>query len=351
MMMMFRRGISKKRNECTEEHRENEATAMKSAGMKSKEDMAAKFNDEEKMSKGGEDALEAEIGEQQEKANTVLDAQVKGGAESEKKLEADARQLEAAGDKMCEQMEAGAKVDQKELAEVQEKAGEVAKAACKKKEWSITSGLKTAGDNIKGISNDGGIESILPMLGLRGLNLQASLVSGGLEEVIDFWNKEIGWFRYGSIIIGTGNLGVGFGGYAGFAWKGYKLDWNLQESYQTALWASVNTSAKLPLIGGCGVAATTAIDADNSAGVPWIPDTGGVNGWTFGWSIGVSLYAGPFGVNVGQSLYHMFTTECFYDKSIFKFVGMMWLPYCLNCTGFVETTSISLMRLTIKVAS
>lgn len=47
----------------------------------------------------------------------------------------------------------------------------------------------------------------------------------------------------------------------------------------------------------------------------------------------------------------MVTSECFFDKPLWKFIGMMWWPHCLNCTGAVETILVDSMRLAIKLAS
>jgi hypothetical protein len=50
-------------------------------------------------------------------------------------------------------------------------------------------------------------------------------------------------------------------------------------------------------------------------------------------------------------MYRMFTSECFFDKPLSKFIAMIWAPHCLNCTGSAETTTVDSLRLAIKLAS
>lgn len=74
-----------------------------------------------------------------------------------------------------------------------------------------------------------------------------------------------------------------------------------------------------------------------------------------GWSIsaGVSL---PVGIDAGMAKYRMFTSECFggHDDEwwgIWKFIGMIWLPHCLRCSGWVETAVFDSLRVAIHKAS
>eukprot|EP00746_Dinoflagellata_sp_MGD_P146802 gnl/MRDRNA2_/MRDRNA2_79237_c0_seq1.p1 gnl/MRDRNA2_/MRDRNA2_79237_c0~~gnl/MRDRNA2_/MRDRNA2_79237_c0_seq1.p1 ORF type:complete len:1590 (-),score=324.83 gnl/MRDRNA2_/MRDRNA2_79237_c0_seq1:309-5030(-) len=167
-----------------------------------------------------------------------------------------------------------------------------------------------------------------PTLGNRGMALQASLFHVGIEEVVDFRNWEIGVFHFRGVQIGMSAVGFGAGGYSGFEWKGYKLDWDLQAAYQTAQWES--TSISLP--GGfAGLSHTLAIDANNSAGNLrlWKPDIHGAIGTTFGYSFGLSAYSGAVGFDIGQTLYNLVVTECFDDFS--AFIKAIWRPWCGSC--------------------
>ena len=50
--------------------------------------------------------------------------------------------------------------------------------------------------------------------------------SGGFEEVIDFRNKEIGYFTWNGHTLGTSAVGVATAGYFGWGYKGYKQEWS-----------------------------------------------------------------------------------------------------------------------------
>jgi hypothetical protein len=152
----------------------------------------------------------------------------------------------------------------------------------------------------------------VPEIGVRGLGTFLGPRGFGIEEVVDFRHREIGYFGWGSGGVGTSSVGVSLGGYAGFGWKGYKRDWDLQEAYQTAMFTSHSVTLPIPVAPSIGV--TFAMDADNSRGdfSLWTPDPTGLDGITFGWGLSVSLLnLGIIGRDVGQALYRYITSVCF----------------------------------------
>jgi len=192
----------------------------------------------------------------------------------------------------------------------------------------------------------------LPNMGARGIGGFASALAGGIEEVVDFRNREIGYFTWGAVAVG-GSLGsIGISGYTGFAWKGYKEDWNLEEAVQTATTVAYSLSLPLPLSAGMGVC--FAIDADNSMAPwphqgAWALDPGGVDGVVFslGFSVGVSL---PLSFDVGQSLYGMLTSECFDNTK--DFLKAILMPTCSTCPmDSSEKTQITAARMLTHAAS
>eukprot|EP00746_Dinoflagellata_sp_MGD_P139428 gnl/MRDRNA2_/MRDRNA2_72888_c1_seq1.p1 gnl/MRDRNA2_/MRDRNA2_72888_c1~~gnl/MRDRNA2_/MRDRNA2_72888_c1_seq1.p1 ORF type:complete len:647 (+),score=117.48 gnl/MRDRNA2_/MRDRNA2_72888_c1_seq1:174-1943(+) len=218
-----------------------------------------------------------------------------------------------------------------QLHELAEHMGSAHRAACQKKRHDDAKGLKNLLKKSKdsNINTDQEHES-WPTLGYRGIGIQASIASMGIEEVIDFRNWEIGVFNWRGMQLGTSAVGVSAGAYTGVAWKGYKLDWDLQAAYITAQWGSM--SAAIPFqfasVGGIG-----AVDANNSAGNfrVWKPDPEGVRGLAFGYAVGVSAYAGVVSADVGQSLYQLFVSECF--ETFPAFAKAIVKPWCGTC-GF-----------------
>mmetsp|Transcript_74036 Transcript_74036/g.176531 ORF Transcript_74036/g.176531 Transcript_74036/m.176531 type:complete len:1059 (+) Transcript_74036:81-3257(+) len=189
-----------------------------------------------------------------------------------------------------------------------------------------------------------------PNLAIRGAGVSAAGIGGGVEEVIDFRNREIGQFRWGSGSFGPSVTGASLGGYAGFGWKGYKQNWTLQEAYVTGLFTSASLTPSIFGI-NAGLGVTFATDADNSVPGPWVPEPHGVNGVTLGWSAGFSIFkaAVPMSVDVGASYYWYLNSECF--SSLSEMVKYIWLPLCKDCSGASEHTKIAAIRSGIKLTS
>jgi len=202
-----------------------------------------------------------------------------------------------------------------------------------------------------------GVKSVrnwnLPNLGTRGIGSFVAAANGGVEEVIDFRNREIGYFTWGAMAVGSSAFGAGIGGYAGFAWKGYKEDWNLQEAYQTATYTTVGITLPLPMSPGLGI--TFASDSDNSVypqpfdGV-WTLDPAGADGFAVGLGLSASVAnLGVVGVDVGQSLYTMMSSECFDDAASFR--RAIWHLTCSTCTARAERVAMGLSRTAVHAAS
>merc|ERR550525_1344286 len=99
----------------------------------------------------------------------------------------------------------------------------------------LNSGAKSAGTAILKA-----LHMMMPTIGVRGLGGFASAGGLGLDEVIDFRNREIGYFTWGAVQLGTSLLQAQYGGYMGLGWKGYKANWSLEEAYQTATYTAVS---------------------------------------------------------------------------------------------------------------
>ncbi|CAE7252606.1 unnamed protein product, partial [Symbiodinium necroappetens] len=168
--------------------------------------------------------------------------------------------------------------------------------------------------------------------------------------VIDFRNREIAQFKWGTGFFGPSVTGVSLGGYAGVGWKGYKQNWTLQEAYVTGLYTGVGLS---PSIFGlnAGLSITFATDADNSIPGPWIPEPHGVNGITLGWSAGASITKAviPMSADVGASYYWYLNSECF--GSLSEMIKYIWVPRCKDCQGATENAKIMALRLSINLPS
>eukprot|EP00928_Gymnodinium_smaydae_P004584 TRINITY_DN11557_c0_g1_i1.p1 TRINITY_DN11557_c0_g1~~TRINITY_DN11557_c0_g1_i1.p1 ORF type:complete len:1136 (-),score=123.37 TRINITY_DN11557_c0_g1_i1:422-3829(-) len=190
----------------------------------------------------------------------------------------------------------------------------------------------------------------VPTLGIRGTGFAGGPMACGLEEIIDFRNREIGQFRWGAAFYGPSATGAGLGGYAGIGWKGYKQNWTLEDGVATGLWMAYGLSPSFFGL-SVGIGMTIATDADNSQGGPWIPEPHGINAVIFGWSVSASLasIAVPVSVDSGASLYWIINTEC-YD-SLSEFVKYIWAPMCKGCSGTVETVKVTSIRTFINAVS
>eukprot|EP00933_Yihiella_yeosuensis_P050715 TRINITY_DN48511_c0_g1_i1.p1 TRINITY_DN48511_c0_g1~~TRINITY_DN48511_c0_g1_i1.p1 ORF type:complete len:1098 (-),score=250.03 TRINITY_DN48511_c0_g1_i1:109-3402(-) len=189
-----------------------------------------------------------------------------------------------------------------------------------------------------------------PTLGVRGGGAGAGPGSAGLEEVVDFRNREIAQFVWGASFIGTSNTGASLGGYAGMGWKGYKENWTLEEGYVTALYISQGIA---PSFFGMSVSAgvTYCTDADNSGPGPWVPEPHGINGLLLGWSVGASLsnVVMPLKWDYGAAYYWMLNSEC-YD-GLADLIKHIWLPVCKNCFAGSEKINVGLLRAGIHASS
>jgi len=177
---------------------------------------------------------------------------------------------------------------------------------------------------------------------------------------VDFRNREIGQFKWGSSFFGTSSAGAGIGGYAGLGWKGYRENWTLEEGYQTGLWVAKGVSLNfLGLPVGLGV--TFGTDADNSQPGPWIPEPHGINAINFGWSMSASLSSlvVPLTVDIGASYYWILNTECY--RGLGEFLKYIWWPSCRlyeegpdgrgGCYPGVERAMVSVLRTGIHMAT
>eukprot|EP00746_Dinoflagellata_sp_MGD_P016422 gnl/MRDRNA2_/MRDRNA2_137049_c0_seq1.p1 gnl/MRDRNA2_/MRDRNA2_137049_c0~~gnl/MRDRNA2_/MRDRNA2_137049_c0_seq1.p1 ORF type:complete len:866 (+),score=136.69 gnl/MRDRNA2_/MRDRNA2_137049_c0_seq1:279-2600(+) len=212
-------------------------------------------------------------------------------------------------------------------------------AACKKRMSSVASKLKSALAAVRNATT-----KTLPNLGIRGVSVTSFAFSAGLEEYIDFRNREIAWVNFNARSLGASMATViGAGGYAGIGWKGYKEDWTLQECISTGLFYSTSLNIPLPLSFGFGVVVAT--DADDSSRI-WVPDPKGVNGVTFGWSLSHGL---KFVVSedAGKARYNMLTSECYDDKD-WWWARKSWK--CKGCMG-KEGRQIKALRTALHLAS
>jgi len=204
----------------------------------------------------------------------------------------------------------------------------------------------------------------LPGYGMRGLYAQAGL-QGGFEEVIDFRNREIGYFRWALVDVGPSVRSFGVGSYSAVGWKGYKVNWTLQDAYQTAMctnhWGNL-PSVPLPAVGPLapGLGITYCTDADNSAPFPgWIPEPHGVNGVVFsaGYTVSAQDWTLPGAglinaianspgsamlTDIQWAKYWMFTSECF--DSLGSLLRAMYTPICASCRGAAEHSRVSTLR-------
>lgn len=164
-----------------------------------------------------------------------------------------------------------------------------------------------------------GFKMTAPNLGIRGVGMSASGFGGGLEEVVDFRNREIAQFRWGAGFFGASVGGMGMGGYAGIGWKGYKENWTLQEAQVTGLWTSKGLTPSIFGI-NAGLSVTFGTDADNSVPGPWVPEPHGMSSVLLGWSVGASITKAvvPISVDFGASYCWYLNSECF--ESLEEFI-------------------------------
>eukprot|EP00931_Biecheleriopsis_adriatica_P056317 TRINITY_DN33369_c0_g1_i1.p1 TRINITY_DN33369_c0_g1~~TRINITY_DN33369_c0_g1_i1.p1 ORF type:complete len:1179 (+),score=278.54 TRINITY_DN33369_c0_g1_i1:83-3538(+) len=204
-------------------------------------------------------------------------------------------------------------------------------AARKQSSWS----LKKMVEKITSVSDD-----MLPDIGIRGIGGSLTVFGGGSEEVVDFRNKEIGYFAGKGIVLGSTAAGGTITGYVGLGWKNSKKEWPLDETYRTGLWVMGRTSVAMPLPflpvieGTASVGVGFKTDADDSAGIPWTPEPDGLKILTFGVSVGFAATGqGRQGTSVqyGGDNYRYITSECF--DNLQEFQASIWKLWCSTCTS------------------
>jgi len=225
---------------------------------------------------------------------------------------------------------------------LQEDVAQIEDTVCKNYSSSIADKFRKAFEMSKRAMR-GLLGTPMPILGVRGFSASVAGAQAGLEQVVDFRNREIGSFRFGALGFGSTTVGAQIGGYAGFGWKGYKENWTLEEGYQTGLWQSIDVAATafgLPI----GLGVTVCTDADNSQGPVWVPEPHGINAVTFGWSASASL-ADAFIAKYswGATYAVMMNSECF--DSTAELVKSIWVPWrCPHCAPGAERTFVSALR-------
>ncbi|CAK9092066.1 Uncharacterized protein SCF082_LOCUS43337 [Durusdinium trenchii] len=233
--------------------------------------------------------------------------------------------------------------------QAEESIEEVERAVCKTQRRSAVQHLKDVFRQARDAMS-GGFKASVPNLGIRGVGMSAINFGGGLEEVVDFRNREIGQFRWGAGFFGPSVGGMGLGGYAGIGWKGYKENWTLQEAHITGIFTAASlTPSFLGL--NAGLSITFAIDADNSVPGPWVPEPHGFKYVMMGWSAGASITkaAIPLAVDVGVSYSHYLHSECF--GSLKELIKYLWLPVCKDCAGKSEPLTVAALRFGIHAPS
>eukprot|EP00931_Biecheleriopsis_adriatica_P082696 TRINITY_DN5613_c0_g1_i2.p1 TRINITY_DN5613_c0_g1~~TRINITY_DN5613_c0_g1_i2.p1 ORF type:complete len:1117 (-),score=244.65 TRINITY_DN5613_c0_g1_i2:202-3552(-) len=218
---------------------------------------------------------------------------------------------------------------------------------CKTRINSLSRGLREGFQKVLR-SLKGAVAVPAPQLVIRGLGGGLSFYGSGVEEVIDFRNREIAQFRWSSATIGGTTLArASLGSYTGMGWKGYKENWTLAEAYQTGIFGSMGADLKLLGI-PASLGATVGTDADNSVGGPWVPEPNGVNSVLFGAGVGepIADLVLPISAEYGMCTYKIVSSECFPDHlSLLKYI---WLPTCSLCSG-AEASWISAMRSVIHL--
>ncbi|CAJ1387661.1 unnamed protein product, partial [Effrenium voratum] len=116
---------------------------------------------------------------------------------------------------------------------------------------------------------------MVPQLGIRGIGGWASILAGGLEEIVDFRTREIGWFSAGGATAGTSMVGLTLGGYVGVGWKGRRdLNQSLGDyGPGPSLFTAIGASVPMPIpVVSWGVGVTFEVDADERlGGPPYVP--------------------------------------------------------------------------------
>jgi hypothetical protein len=313
----FKGKLTKKEEGCTKSaQQEEKASIRKNLGGAG--EAAAKKNPEQ--------ALEG--------ASASLDTLGEGAEEAEAAADVAAVQAKADGEKFEKAAQGGTPANESAATALgaEKSMDDAQDAACtsgKKKATSQLSGLMA---KIKSSKQNG-----MPNIAVRGFGGVASVAGFGLEEVVDFRNKEIGYFSGAGIGIGSSSFGISASGFVGLGWKNSRIDWSLEEAYQVTVWimGTIKGSfpiGSLPITIGATIGVGFKSDADDSAGTPYTMIEDGIKMVTFG--IGFSVSAGSSagisgGLTAGSDKYKFITSEC--SKDVSSFVGNIWRMSCGTC--------------------
>ena len=340
----FKRHLRNSERRCELENEESSMRAAKKAGLPRSTSTAAISQRAQRLSSMEIGVLKKE-GSKVDKAMDLAIDDANQGSLTEAEAKAKIGTARETAQQLHQQLDAG-KLDS--IDEAEDLINEVESTVCKTQRKSSFQRLKDMLRRTKDIMVAGSKVSA-PNLGIRGVGMSAGVLGGGLEEVVDFRNREIAQFRWGSGFFGASVGGMGMGGYAGVGWKGYKENWTLQEAHVTGLWSSHSLATSIFGL-YAGLSVTFGLDADNSVAGPWVPEPHGEKSVTLGWSAGASITKAvmPIGRDVGASYCWYLNSECF--DSLSEFIKYLWLPICKDCEGS-EQASISALRFGIHAPS
>lgn len=343
----FRRMMASNERRCVAMQSDAEGNEARRVGLTSGTEM---------LDNNGGEVDDDEIERQIQRTEQVLASLEEGQEETEAELERDVEALRRAGSDLGAAASSGT-VHAEGLNATAATLERVSGRVCRGSQHSTAGRLMGFLRSLRSAAGSA-LAIALPGYGMRGLSAALGL-QGGFEEVIDFRNREIGYFRWGLVDAGPSALSVGFGSYSSVGWKGYKVNWTLQDAYQTAMCTphtgnlpSVSVLPGLgPLSPGLGI--TYCTDADNTNHV-WIPEPHGVNGVVFsagygasaaGWMLPSNTITDAISslpVDIQWAQYWMFTSECF--DSLGSLLRGMYTPVCASCRGAAEHARVSTLR-------
>jgi len=334
----FRRMMAGNERRCVAMQSEAEGSEARRVGLTSGEEM---------LNNNGGEVDDDEVERQIQRTEQVLGALEQGEEETEAELDRAVATLRRAGHDVAESGDATGTASN--LERVSDQVCRGTQHGVARRLLGFLGSLRRAVGSALAIA--------LPGYGMRGLQAQAGL-QGGFEEVIDFRNREIGYFRWANIDIGSSVNDIGVSSYSAVGWKGYKVNWTLQDAYQTAICTphtgNLPSFADVPGLGmlnpvslSPGIAYCT--DADNSGSV-WLPEPHGVNGVVFSAGItaqmplpaALNAAIDSVGTDIQFAKYWMFTSECFDDLG--SLLRGMYTPICASCTGAAEHARVSSLR-------
>lgn len=341
----FKRHLRNSERRCERENEEGSKKAAKTAGLPHSTSQKTISQRAHRLSSMEVGVLKKERGKV-EKAMDVAIHDADLGSLPEDEAKAKLGTVRQTAQELHQQFDKG-ELDR--IDEAEEIIDEVEGTVCKTQRKSAFQRLKDVFRKSKD-SLMAGFKMTAPNLGIRGVGMSASGFGGGLEEVVDFRNREIAQFRWGAGFFGASVGGMGMGGYAGIGWKGYKENWTLQEAQVTGLWTSKGLTPSIFGI-NAGLSVTFGTDADNSVPGPWVPEPHGMSSVLLGWSVGASITKAvvPISVDFGASYCWYLNSECF--ESLEEFIKYLWLPLCKDCQGTSERAIVSGLRFGIHAPS